>query len=129
MSARPALALRRGLPRRSGAGTPPLGWIAIGGIAALGGAFAVPSVQVAVALALLVLLVAVHSESRRGGMVLLWIYWLAVPALRRGLDLVVEAPSADPLSLLPFVGTGVLALLEMRRARLSTPAGRVLGIA
>jgi putative inorganic carbon (hco3(-)) transporter len=129
MSARPTMALRRGLPRRPAAGTPPLGWLAIGGVAALGGAFAVQSVQVAVALALLVLLVAVHSESRRAGMVLLWIYWLAVPALRRGLDLVVEAPSADPLSLLPFVGTGVLALLEMRRARLSTAAGRALGIA
>jgi putative inorganic carbon (HCO3(-)) transporter len=45
------------------------------------------------------------------------------------LDLVVEAPAADPLSLLPFVGTGLLALLEMRRARLGTAAGRTLGLA
>jgi putative inorganic carbon (HCO3(-)) transporter len=130
MSARSTVTLRRGMPRRgTRGGTTVLGGLAVAGIAVLGGAFAVHSVQTAVALALLVLLVAVHSESRRAGMVLLWAYWLAVPAVRRALDLVVDAPAADPLSLLPVVGTGALALLEMRRARLSAAAGRTLGVA
>ena len=130
MSARAGVSLRGGLRRRhAGGGTPLVGWLAVAGIAVLGGAFAVRSVQTAVALALLVLLVAVHAESRRAGMTLLWIYWLVIPGVRRGLDLVVDAPAADPLSLLPFIGTGVLALLEMRRARLSMAAGRTLGVA
>jgi putative inorganic carbon (hco3(-)) transporter len=103
--------------------------LVVGGLAVLGGAFAVLSAQAAVALALLILLLAVHSQSRTAGMVLLWCCWLFTPALRRMLDLVVEAPAADPLSLMPFVGTGLLALFEMRRARLSRPAGRALGLA
>ena len=103
--------------------------LVIAGLAVLGGAFAVFSAQAAVALALLILLLAVHSQSRSAGMVLLWSYWLLTPALRRMLDLVVEAPAADPLSLLPFVGTGLLALFEMRRARLSPAASRTLGLA
>jgi putative inorganic carbon (hco3(-)) transporter len=130
MSVSPIPSLRRDAPR------PPAGWtvglaeaLAVAGLAAVGGAAAVHSVQTAVALALLILLLAVHSQSRSAGMVLLWSYWILTPALRRLLDLAVDAPAADPLSLLPFVGTGLLALLEMRRARLSRSAGQVLGIA
>jgi putative inorganic carbon (HCO3(-)) transporter len=103
--------------------------LVVAGLAVLGGAFAVLSAQAAVALALLILLLAVHAQSRTAGMVLLWAYWLFTPALRRMLDLVAEAPAADPLSLLPFIGTGLLALFEMRRARLSRAASRALGLA
>jgi hypothetical protein len=120
---------RRGEPRRAESAATLVTALVVGGLAVLGGVFTVFSAQSAVALALLVLLLAVHSESRRAGLMLLWGYWLLTPAVRRALDLVADAPPADPLSLLPFVGTGALALLELRRARLSVPAGRTLSLA
>jgi putative inorganic carbon (hco3(-)) transporter len=130
VSARPAFSLTRGIPSpRAPGGVPVATAAVVAGVAVLGGAFAVQSLQTAVALALLVLLLAVHSESRRAGMALLWIYWFLTPALRRALDLLVEAPAADPLSLLPLVGTGMLALLELRRARVSSAASRTLALA
>ena len=103
--------------------------LAIAALALAGGAAAVASAQTAVALALLVLLIAVHGRSRTVGMMMLWTYWLGVPALRRALDLVVDAPSADPLSLLPIVGTAALALLELRSAQLTPAAVRLIAAA
>jgi hypothetical protein len=97
--------------------------IAAAALAALvAGAFAVRSLQAAAALALLVLVVAVHGQSRRAGLVSLWTLWLLAPALRRLLALVDGAPSADPLALLPFVATGAIALIELRRTTMSKAA-------
>lgn len=101
--------------------------IAAAALAALvAGAFAVRSLQAAAALALFVLVVAIHGQSRRAGLVSLWTLWLLAPALRRLLALVDGAPSADPLALLPFVATGVIALIELRRSTMSKPARHTL---
>lgn len=108
------------LPRSGGLGAAAL--------AALGGAFAVRSPQAAVALVLLVLLLAVHARSRRAGLVCLWTLWLLTPALRRLLALAEDAPGADPLSLLPFLATGALALFELRRSTMTREARRTLAI-
>jgi hypothetical protein len=97
-------------------------------LAMLGGVLAVRSPQAAVALILLVLLVAVYARSRRAGLVCLWTLWLLTPALRRLLALAEGTPGADPLSLLPFLATGVLALLELRRSSMTKEARLTLAI-
>lgn len=97
-------------------------------IALLTGAMAVKSAQLAVAGTLFVLLFAIRVESRSAGLTTLWAYWLLLPAIRRVVDLVaVGSPSADPLSVLPFVCTGLLAVMEMRENRLSRRARTILG--
>lgn len=82
--------------------------------------------QLAIALVLLMLLVAVRIESREAGLMTLWTYWLLMPCLRRVVDLLSESPSADPLSVLPFVATALLALMELRENRLSRRARTIL---
>ena len=106
-----------------------LATIAAGVLALLVGALAVRSPQVSVTLALLVLLLAVRTWSRTAGLMTLWTYWLLAPLVRRMLDLTVAAPGADPLSLLPFLGTGMLALMELRENRLDRRARLILAVA
>jgi len=108
------------------AGTPAVA--AAGFLALLAGASAVRSLQAAFALALLVLLVAIHGQSRRAGLVGLWTLWLLAPALRRVLALTAGTPTADPLALLPFVATVAIALLELRRSTMSGEARTTLVI-
>ena len=91
--------------------------VAVGGLALLSGAFAIRSLQAATALTLLVLLLAVYSQSRRAGMVGLWTVWLLTPALRRIIALSEGTPGADPLVLLPFLATAMMALIELLVAR------------
>ena len=67
--------------------------------------------------------------SRRSGLAILWMIWLLVPAVRRIEALSGGTPSANPLSLLPFVATGALALLELRRSSMSKAAWNVLAMA
>lgn len=102
---------------------------AVAGFALITGAMAVRSIQAASALVLLVLTLAVYVQSRRTGLVLLWSLWLLAPALRRILALTGETQVADPLALLPFIATGMLALVELRRSTLSPPARAVLAMA
>ena len=102
---------------------------AVAAIAVVGGALAVRSVQAAAALALLVALLGIHGQSRRAGLVGLWTLWLLAPWLRRVLALVEGTPGADPLALLPFVATGILALIELRRSTMTRPARLTLTIA
>ncbi|MEX2447947.1 MAG: O-antigen ligase family protein [Solirubrobacterales bacterium] len=96
------------------------------GLALLVGAVAVRSPQLAATVALLVLLPAVRAQSRTAGLMTLWAYWLLVPMLRRMLDLAEPTSGADPLSLLPFLGTAVLALMELRENRLDRRARLIL---
>jgi putative inorganic carbon (HCO3(-)) transporter len=100
-----------------------------GPLAVLLGAAAIRSMQLAVTLALLVLLLGVRLQSRTWGLALLWSYWLLAPFLRRLLELAVEAPGADPLSLLPFLGTALLAMLELHENQLDRRARAILGMA
>jgi putative inorganic carbon (hco3(-)) transporter len=102
---------------------------AIAALAAICGALAVKSVQAATAIAILVLLLAVYGQSRRAGLYGLWAIWLLSPMLRRLLALVEGTPSADPLALLPFLATGLLALIEMRQSMLSREARITLELA
>ena len=97
--------------------------------ALIAGAMAARSTQLAVAATLLLLLFAIRQESRSAGLATLWIYWLMIPMVRRIIDLLSSAPAADPLSLLPFVGTALLALMELRENRLSRRARSILAIA
>jgi putative inorganic carbon (hco3(-)) transporter len=101
----------------------------IAALAAISGALAVKSVQAATAIAILVLLLAIYGQSRRAGLYGLWSIWLLSPMLRRVLALVEGTPSADPLALLPFLATGLLALIEMRQSMLSRDARITLELA
>jgi putative inorganic carbon (HCO3(-)) transporter len=98
-------------------------------LALMAGAMVVKQPQLAIAGVLLVLLFAIRMESREAGLMTLWTYWLLMPALRRIVDLLSEAPGADPLSVLPFVATALLALMELRENRLSRRARGILAMA
>lgn len=93
------------------------------------GALTVRSTQLTLTLALLILLVGVRGQSRTAGLMTLWSYWLLIPMVRRILDLSSTSPAADPLSVLPFLATGMLALLELREVQLDRRARTVLGLA
>jgi len=95
-------------------------------MALLVGAIAMRSPQAATTLTLLLLLPAVRAQSRSAGLMTLWAYWLLVPMVRRILDLSAETPGADPLSLLPFLGTALLAVMELRENQLDRRARRIL---
>lgn len=104
----------------------PLALAAAAGLALLVGALAVHSPQVATTLTLLLLLPAIRAQSRSAGLMTLWAYWLLVPMVRRVLELSAPTSGADPLSLLPFLGTGVLAVMELRENRLDRRARMIL---
>ena len=106
-----------------------LGLIGSATFALVVGVLAVRSTQVAVAVTSLVLLLAVRAQSRSAGLALMWSYWLLAPFLRRVLDLTVGPASPDPLSLLPFLATGLLAFIELRENRLDRRARTVLALA
>jgi putative inorganic carbon (hco3(-)) transporter len=95
-------------------------------VALIVGAASVHVPQLAVAAVLLLLLFAIRTESRVAGLMTLWTYWLLIPALRRVLDLLADSPDADPLSVLPFVATALLALMELRENRLGNRARTIL---
>jgi putative inorganic carbon (hco3(-)) transporter len=95
-------------------------------LALIVGLAAVRMPQLAVAAVLLLLLFAIRTESRSAGLMTLWAYWLLLPALRRIIDLMVAAPAADPLSVLPFVATALLALMELRENRLNNRSRTIL---
>jgi O-antigen ligase len=99
------------------------------GLALVAGATAVVSIQAAATLSLLLLLLAVRRQSRTAGLMLMWSYWFLTPGLRRVLDLSGASPGADPLSLLPFVSTAVLAAMEIWQNRLDRRARWILGLA
>ncbi len=102
---------------------------AVAMLAVVAGALAVRYTQVSVTLALLVLLLAIRVQSRPAGLLTLWTYWLLAPFLRRILDLSVATQGADPLSLLPFLGTAMLAIIELRENRLDRRARTILALA
>jgi hypothetical protein len=95
-------------------------------IAVVGGLLVVHSTQLALTMTLLVLLLAVRFESRTAGLSLMWSYWLLAPFLRRVLDNSIGPVSPDPLSLLPFLGTALLAAIELRRTHLDQRARTIL---
>jgi putative inorganic carbon (HCO3(-)) transporter len=87
------------------------------------------SPQAGVAFVLFVAIIAAYTESRRMGLALMWSVWLLAPLIRRVLALSSGTPAADPLSLLPFVITAAVALLELRRSAMNQEARSTLLIA
>jgi hypothetical protein len=102
------------------------GIVAAVAIAVVGGLLVVHSTQLALTMTLLLLLLAVRFESRTAGLTLMWSFWLLAPFLRRVLDNSIGPVSPDPLSLLPFLGTAMLAAIELRRTQLDQRARTIL---
>lgn len=90
---------------------------------------ALKSIQLGIALTLLVFIFGIRMQSRQAAIVTLWIYWLFVPLLRRCLELTGPAPGADPLVVLPIAATLLLAFMELRENRLNRRARTVLTLA
>jgi putative inorganic carbon (HCO3(-)) transporter len=107
--------------------------LAIGALAALialaAAVTTAKSPQAGVAFVLFVAIIAAYTESRRMGLALMWSVWLLAPLIRRVLALSSGTPAADPLSLLPFVITAAVALLELRRSAMNQEARSTLLIA
>jgi len=95
-------------------------------IAVVGGVLVVHSTQVALTMTLLLLLLAARFQSRTAGLSLMWSYWLLAPFLRRVLDNSIGPVSPDPLSLLPFLATALLAAIELRHTHLDKRARTIL---
>jgi hypothetical protein len=95
-------------------------------IAVVGGVLVVKSTQLALTMTLLLLLLAARIQSRSAGLTLMWSFWLLAPFLRRVLDNSIGPVSPDPLSLLPFLATALLAAIELRHTHLSPRARTIL---
>jgi hypothetical protein len=95
-------------------------------IAVIGGVLVVHSTQLALTMTLLLLLLAARVQSRTAGLSLMWSFWLLAPFLRRILDNSIGPVSPDPLSLLPFLATALLAAIELRHTHLDKRARTIL---
>jgi hypothetical protein len=95
-------------------------------IAVIGGVLVVRSTQLALTMTLLLLLLAARIQSRTAGLSLMWSFWLLAPFLRRVLDNSIGPVSPDPLSLLPFLATALLAAIELRHTQLDQRARTIL---
>src|SRR5690349_14311637 len=86
------------------------------------------SLQLGCSVALYILVVAVYAQSRRAGVIALWLSWLLLPWVRRlfGMEGLVES---DPLAALPFVMTATLAVAELWRGPVSRRAYLIMGAA
>jgi putative inorganic carbon (HCO3(-)) transporter len=96
---------------------------------AAAGALVVFSHQLAVALVLLAAVVAAYLQSRRAGLVGVWVLWLMIPFLRRVFGLLEGTPQFDVLAVVPFAATGIVAVLEADRLYLSRRAKTLVGLA
>ncbi len=95
-------------------------------VCVVGGVMVVHSTQLALTMTLLLLLAAARFQSRAAGLTLMWSFWLLAPFLRRVLDNSIGPVSPDPLSLLPFLGTALLAAIELRHTQLDQRARTIL---
>jgi O-Antigen ligase len=83
-------------------------------------------IQAAASLALIALVLDLYRRSRTTAMVFVWLLWLLIPLIRRLFDAVADVPlQGDPLVLVPFAGTLLIGLLELRRSGLSPPCRRI----
>lgn len=74
------------------------------------------SPQLGLTVSLLALVCGLHVARPAAAMVLVWIIWLVMPGVRRlfGLSGYLEA---DPLSIAPFLATGIVVVLQWSRRR------------
>jgi putative inorganic carbon (hco3(-)) transporter len=96
--------------------------------AALVGLLVANSHQLSVTVVLVLALVAIYLQSRTAGVVALWTLWLFTPMLRRVFGLLEDLPEFDSLALVPFLGTGVIAALEIERLNFSRRAKALIGV-
>ncbi|HVX33027.1 MAG TPA: O-antigen ligase family protein [Solirubrobacterales bacterium] len=120
------MSVARAEPARSVDGRDAAAIAAAVAIAVVGGALVVRSTQLALTMTLLLLLLAVRVQSRTAGLSLMWTYWLLAPFLRRVLDNSIGPVSPDPLSLLPFLATALLAAIELRHTHLDKRARTIM---
>jgi hypothetical protein len=83
------------------------------------------SLRAAIALVIVLLVVGLHQHNRRLGLWGLFAFWCLAPELRRALDLLTGFSGSDPLSVAPFVATGILAAIEFYRVKLAARARRI----
>ncbi len=98
-------------------------------VAAAGGIASVANIRLSIFLGLLVLVIALASRSRPAGVVALVLLWLIVPFLRRLIALAEPPPDYDILSVLPFVATVFVAMIELARSGLSRTGKNVVVLA
>ncbi len=100
----------------------------VAGVAPAPAGFAMP--QLVAATAVLVGVAGAYLRSPAAGLVALWGLWLLAPGNRRMLGLTGPYLSADPMALVPFVATAMVASIELsRRAGLPSGARRLLALA
>lgn len=106
-----------------------LWWVLVLALCVITARATMSSLQLGCAIALFVLSAGAYARSRSAGLWAMFAVWLIVPFVRRVLALDTGNPSADPLSLLPFVVTAALIALELSQGGLSRPAKRLMLIA
>jgi putative inorganic carbon (HCO3(-)) transporter len=104
-------------------------WAAAIGASALVSYLTMRSLQLGCTFALLVLAVGAYVRSRTAGLAVMWAVWLLTPLVRRLFGLEGGYISADPLAVAPFLVTGVLVAVELRRTGLPQPLRRPLLLA
>ncbi len=92
------------------------------------GVLTVASLHAAFALVLVIGVIALWLRSRVAGVIAVWLLWFLIPGVRRVFALV-DSLGMDPLSLVPVVATGAVALLEFLHTDMSSRAKRIWGLA
>jgi hypothetical protein len=98
-------------------------------IAGLLGVLADKSLQLSCSAILVLALSVAYTQSRRRGLMMLWAIWLLVPLIRRVLGLFGPVPAHDPLSVVPFLVTLIVAIQELPRAHLDLRSRRIVLLA
>ena len=71
----------------------------------------------------------VYLRSARAGLILMWVLWLVLPAVRRVLGLSEGFADADPLAAAPFAAIAIIGLAELSRAGLNRRGVAILFLA
>jgi O-antigen ligase len=87
------------------------------------------SLRAAISFVIVALVVGLHEHDRRWGICALFAFLFLAPELRRVLDLLTGYAASDPLSVAPFLATGLLGVIELYRVKLPAHVRRVLLVA
>ncbi len=105
-------------------------WWALVCVAVVGtGWLTLQSPQLGATVALVTLGAGLYAANRTAGLSAMWLVWLLVPLIRRMLGMVEPLSASDPLSLAPFLLTGLIVCVEVVRAELSRFATTVVLLA
>jgi hypothetical protein len=87
------------------------------------------SLETALAFLIVLLVMAFWALRPDFGIAALWVTWLLIPGVRRVLDTLLVGGEYDPLSIVPFAATAVVAGLELFRRPLSSRPTRLMILA